>query len=89
MPTLERRSGYAFVAIDLATRYVNVAIHTNRDGDTAAGFLKRFLAHFPHRVHTILTDNGTEFTDRFAVEMKDKRTSGLQAAIPSIALCQA
>jgi transposase InsO family protein len=34
--------------------------------------LKRFLAHFPHRVHTILTDNGSEFTDRFAVEMKDK-----------------
>src|SRR5436305_12536719 len=31
-------------------------IHPRRDGDTAAGFLKRFLGHFPHRVHTILTD---------------------------------
>ena len=32
----------------------------------------RFIAHFPHRLHTILTDNGSEFTDRFAVDMKDK-----------------
>lgn len=36
------------------------------------GFLTRFLAHFPYPVHTILTDNGAEFTDRFAVDMKNK-----------------
>src|SRR5260370_40377319 len=47
-------------------------MHGRRDGETSAGFLTRFLAHFPHRVHTILTDNGAEFTDRFAVDMKNK-----------------
>ncbi len=72
LPALERRKSYAFVAIDRATRYVYLEIHPCRDGKTAAGFLQRFLAHFPHRVHTILTDNGSEFTDRFAVDMKDK-----------------
>jgi transposase-like protein len=72
LPALERRRSYAFVAIDRATRYVYLEIHPRRDADTAAGFLKRFLAHFPHRVHTILTDNGSEFTDRFAVDMKNK-----------------
>jgi len=72
LPALQRRKSYAFVAIDRATRYVYLEIHPRRDADTAAGFLKRFLAHFPHRVHTILTDNGSEFTDRFAVDMKDK-----------------
>ncbi len=72
LPALQRRKSYAFVAIDRATRYVYLEIHPRRDGDTAAGFLGRFLAHFPHRVHTILTDNGSEFTDRFAVDMKDK-----------------
>jgi transposase-like protein len=72
LPALERRKSYAFVAIDRATRYVYLEIHPRRDGDTAAEFLGRFLAHFPHRVHTILTDNGSEFTDRFAVDMKDK-----------------
>jgi Integrase core domain len=72
LPALEKLKSYAFVAIDRATRYVYLEIHPGRDADTAAGFLNRFLAHFPHRVHTILTDNGSEFTDRFAVDMKNK-----------------
>ena len=72
LPALQRRKSYAFVAIDRATRYVSLEIHPRRDAKTAAGFLERFLAHFPHPVHTILTDNGSEFTDRFAVDMKGK-----------------
>ena len=72
LPALQRRKSYAFVAIDRATRYVYLEIHPKRDAATAQGFLERFLAHFPHPVHTILTDNGSEFTDRFAVDMKDK-----------------
>jgi transposase len=72
LPALERRKGYAFVAIDRATRYVYLEVHDRRDAQTAEGFLKRFRHHFPHRIHTILTDNGSEFTDRFAVDMKDK-----------------
>jgi transposase InsO family protein len=72
LPALERRKSYAFVAIDRATRYVYMEVHSKRDADTAAGFIGRFLAHFPHPVHTILTDNGSEFTDRFAVDMKGK-----------------
>jgi transposase InsO family protein len=43
-----------------------------RRATTAAGFLDRFLDHFPLEVHTILTDNGSEFTDRFAVDKKAK-----------------
>ena len=72
LPALERRKSYAFVAIDRATRYVYLEIHPRRDAETAQAFLERFLAHFPHPVHTILTDNGSEFTDRFAVDKKDK-----------------
>ena len=72
LPALERRKSYAFVAIDRATRYVYVEIHPCRDAKTAAAFLERFLAQFPAKVHTILTDNGSEFTDRFAVDMKGK-----------------
>ena len=52
LPALERRKSYVFVAIDRATRYVYVEIHRSRDAKTSAGFLTRFLAHFPHRVHT-------------------------------------
>jgi IS30 family transposase len=72
LPALERRKSYAFVAIDRVTRYVYLEIHPKRDAATSEGFLERFLDHFPHPVHTILTDNGAEFTDRFAVDKKNK-----------------
>jgi hypothetical protein len=62
-----------FVAIDRATRFVNIEIIAQRD---AATCLQRFFAAFPHSVHTILTranvyrerqalTHGSEFTDRF------------------------
>lgn len=87
LPALERRKTYAFVAIDRATRYVYLEIHPRRDADTSAGFLERFLAHFPHAVHTILTDNGSEFTDRFAVDMKDKPRDRPSGRHPFDRLC--
>jgi transposase-like protein len=72
LPAIERRKSYAFVAIDRTTRYVYMEIHARRDAATSEAFLKRFLAHFPQPVHTILTDNGSEFTDRYAVDKKNK-----------------
>jgi transposase InsO family protein len=72
LPPLGRRRGYAYVAIDRATRFVYLEILSNRRAATAAGFLERFLDRFPLRVHTILTDNGSQFTDRFAVDKKAK-----------------
>src|SRR5271169_6182070 len=72
LPPLNRRRSYAYVAIDRATRFVYLEILPDRRGQTAAGFLERFLASFPLEVHTILTDNGSEFTDRFAVYKKGK-----------------
>jgi transposase InsO family protein len=72
LPPLGRRRSYAYVAIDRATRFVYLEILPDRRAATAAGFLGRFLDRFPLPVHTILTDNGSEFTDRFAVDKKDK-----------------
>jgi transposase InsO family protein len=72
LPPLNRRRSYAYVAIDRATRFVYLEILPDRRATTAAGFLARFLDRFPLEVHTILTDNGSEFTDRFAVDKKAK-----------------
>src|SRR5215469_8428741 len=72
LPPLGRRRSYAYVAIDRATRFVYLEILPDRRAATAAGFLERFLARFPLEVHTILTDNGSESTDRFAVDKKAK-----------------
>ena len=62
---LEGRPSYVFVAIDRATRFAYIEIIASRDAATVAQCLDRFLAAFPHKVHTLLTDNGAEFTDRF------------------------
>jgi transposase-like protein len=72
LPPLNRRRSYAYVAIDRATRFVYLEILPDRRAATAAGFLQRFLNSFPLQVHSILTDNGSEFTDRFAVDKKGK-----------------
>ncbi len=72
LPPLDRRRSYAYVAIDRATRFVYLEILPDRRAQTAAGFLDRFLDRFPLVVHTVLSDNGSEFTDRFAVDKKAK-----------------
>jgi transposase InsO family protein len=72
LPPLNRRRSYAYVAIDRATRFVCLEILPDRRAATAAGFLQRFLNRFALKVHTVLTDNGSEFTDRFAVDKKGK-----------------
>jgi transposase InsO family protein len=72
LTALDRRRAYVYVAIDRATRFVYVEILDSRNAAASAGFLARFLAAFPIAVHTILTDNGSEFTDRFAVDKPGK-----------------
>ena len=87
LPALRRRKSYVFVAIDRATRFVHVEIADSRSAATIAGCLTRFLDAFPQRVHTILTDNGSEFTDRFAVDMKDKPDGKPSGRHPFDRLC--
>ena len=69
---LNKKPAYVFVAIEHVTRFVHIEIIQMRDAKTIAKCLDNFLSNFGHSVHTILTDNGSKFTDRFAVDMKDK-----------------
>lgn len=63
---LRGQPSYVFVAIERATRFVHAEVIATRDAETVAACLERFLDAFGYPVHTILTDNGGEFTDRFA-----------------------
>ncbi len=60
------------MSVQPSSRFVHAGIITSRDANTAAACLKRFLEAFGHPVHTILTGNGSEFTDRFAADMIGK-----------------
>ena len=60
LPPLRRQKAYVFVALRPGhAAHVYIEIHRNRRASTARAFLARFLEHFPHRVHAILTDNGS------------------------------
>lgn len=60
----EKARRYAFVAIDRATRWVFISIKSHRTAAAARGFLNALAKAAPFKIRTVLTDNGTEFTDR-------------------------
>ena len=54
---------YLIVAIDRTSKFAFVELHEKATRKTAADFLRRLIAAVPYKVHTVLTDNGTHFTD--------------------------
>ena len=66
LPKLEGIKRYLFVAIDRATRLLYFAVYDNKTAANAEDFLSRCIDFFPFYISHILTDNGLEFTDRFA-----------------------
>jgi transposase InsO family protein len=52
------------VAIDRATHWVFIAIKQHKTAASAKAFLAAVRRAAPFKIHTILTDNGKEFTDR-------------------------
>jgi transposase InsO family protein len=54
---------YLIVAIDRTSKFAFVDLHEKVTRGAAADFLRRLIEAVPYRVHTVLTDNGTHFTD--------------------------
>jgi len=73
MPDEDSRR-YLFVAIDRATRWVFLAVYDNMTETSSVDFLKRVSAAAPMKIVKLLTDNGTQFTDRFT--SKGKQPTG-------------
>ncbi|WP_158746859.1 IS481 family transposase [Acidisphaera sp. L21] len=53
-----------FVAIDRTSKFVFVRLVESAGKMEAAQFLRDFIAAVPYRIHTVLTDNGVQFTAR-------------------------
>jgi transposase InsO family protein len=53
---------HMFVAIDRTSKFTFVDLHERATRRVAADFLKRLIEAVPYTVHTVLTDNGTQFT---------------------------
>jgi transposase InsO family protein len=54
---------YLLVAIDRTSKFAFVELHEKATRRTAADFLRALAAAVPYRIHTVLTDNGTHFTE--------------------------
>src|SRR5215212_3229040 len=54
---------YLFVAIDRTSKFAFVELHEKATRRVAGDFLRALAAAVPYRIHTVLTDNGTHFTD--------------------------
>ncbi|MGA9412319.1 MAG: IS481 family transposase [Roseobacter sp.] len=63
---------YMLVAIDRTSKFAFVELHEKATRRIAGDFLRRLIAAVPYKVHTVLTDNGTHFTD--------PKRNGLRAA---------
>ena len=53
---------YLFVAIDRVSKFAFAELHERATRRIAADFLRRLIAHVPYTIHTVLTDNGFQFT---------------------------
>jgi len=55
---------YLFVAIDRTSKFACAELHPDQTRDTACRFLQQLILIVPYHIHTILTDNGIQFTNR-------------------------
>ncbi len=51
-----------FVAIDRTCKLAYAELHTDKKKMTAVQFLRNVIAALPYKIHTLLTDNGAQFT---------------------------
>jgi transposase-like protein len=55
---------YLFVGIDRTSKFAYVELQEKYGKMEAAQFLRNLIAAVPYRIHTVLTDNGIQFTNR-------------------------
>jgi hypothetical protein len=53
---------HMFVAIDRTSKFAFVELHEKATTAVSGEFLLRLLAAVPYKIHTVLTDNGIQFT---------------------------
>jgi len=54
---------YMFVAIDRTSKFAFAELHEKATRQVAGDFLRHLIEAVPYKIHTVLTDNGTHFTD--------------------------
>lgn len=64
---------YLYVGVDRTSKFVFAEVHASATASAAVRFLRNLALALPYRIHTVLTDNGIQFTYRLlAKPPKDK-----------------
>ncbi len=53
---------HMFVAIDRTSKFAFVELHERATTAISGGFLRSLIEAVPYKIHTVLTDNGIQFT---------------------------
>lgn len=53
---------YLFVAVDRTSKYAYVEVHESASVSASVSFLRNLILTVPYKIHTVLTDNGLQFT---------------------------
>jgi transposase InsO family protein len=53
---------HLFVAIDRTSKFAYVELHPKATTAVPSAFMRNLIAAVPYRIHTVLTDNGIQFT---------------------------
>ena len=65
---LEGQKLRLFVGIDRVSKYAYIELHERMTAAIACEFLENFIKDCPFKIHTILTDNGAQFTHALLAE---------------------
>ena len=64
---LDKKRWSLFVSIDRQSKFTYAQIFANKTMQSATQFLKNVYKFYPYKIHTILTDNGLQFSYRALV----------------------
>jgi len=65
MPPLRGIKRYCFLAVDRATRMFFLKVYDHKEQKNSKDFLEAALEFFPFKIHNVLTDNGSEYTNHY------------------------
>jgi len=85
LPKLDGRRWYCYLAVDRATRMLFLRVYPNKNKEAAADFLVQALGFYPFKIHTILTDNGGEFSNKGRQGFYGRK---LQSSVPFELICE-
>ena len=77
----EGGKGFLFVAVDRTSKLVFARIYRKASKLAASAFLNVLVRTVPYRIHTILTDNGVQFVDRYQGVSQNRYKSTSSAAL--------